>query len=124
MHLHILLAEHVLRKRQFYVADVAQQETGTVGSGRELLREVGRSELEQLVGETGTAFFPEGAERSGARIHARYSLPESSEDADVVKSYEQEGHAHRHWASQCPCNAPRALCHPGAFDGSFSVWNR
>ena len=121
MHLHILLAEHVLRKRQFYVADVAQQETGTVGSGRELLREVGRSELEQLVGETGTAFFPEGAERSGARIHARYSLPESSEDADVVKSYEQEGHAHRHWASQCPCNDQCGVGETGDIYGAFAV---
>jgi|GEM_PF-4209676 len=44
MHLHLLQPANVFREQQLHFADVAQQETCAVGSGRELLWQVGRNE--------------------------------------------------------------------------------
>ena len=50
---------------------LAQQETCAVGSGRELLWQVGRSEHGQLVGGSGAAFFSEDEEGCVAGFHYR-----------------------------------------------------
>jgi len=71
MHLHLLQPANVFREQQLHVADVAQQETCAVGSGRELLWQVGRSEHGQLVGGSGAAFFSEGEEGCVAGFHIR-----------------------------------------------------